>query len=77
MINRKYNITGHTRSWGNAYPNILTKCYESDNFVGLGPMNPIKNFTYKLLKELFNEVQTLFPDKYLHIGGDEVILDCW
>ncbi|CAH2042715.1 unnamed protein product, partial [Iphiclides podalirius] len=73
----EFDVPGHTRSWGNAYPNILTECYRSGEVVGLGPMNPIRNVTYKLIRELFQEVQAWFPDKYLHIGGDEVEMDCW
>jgi hexosaminidase len=70
--------TGHTVSWGVAYPNILTKCYDKNkNFIGMGPMNPINNETYSLLADLIKEVQELFPDKYFHVGGDEVQLDCW
>lgn len=70
-------VLGHTRSWGEAYPNILSGCYEKDVFKDFGPMNPIANVTYKLLQELFEEVQEWFPDKHFHIGGDEVDLKCW
>ncbi|XP_068620741.1 beta-hexosaminidase subunit beta-like [Battus philenor] len=73
----EFDVPGHTRSWGNAYPNILTECYRGNDVIGLGPMNPIRNVTYKLIRELFQEVQAWFPDKYLHVGGDEVDTDCW
>ncbi|KAI8419742.1 LOW QUALITY PROTEIN: hypothetical protein MSG28_008421 [Choristoneura fumiferana] len=57
--------------------------YQSEKFpelrnnkvVGLGPMNPIHNATYKLLRDLIQEVQDWFPDKYYHIGGDEEVFD--
>lgn len=70
-------ILGHTSSWGAAYPNILTTCYKYGVPSELGPMNPIRNVTYKLLQDLFVEIQDWFPDKYFHIGGDEVDLACW
>ncbi|XP_059061452.1 beta-hexosaminidase subunit beta-like [Achroia grisella] len=73
----EFDVPGHTRSWGVAYPDILTKCYNKKKVIGLGPMNPINNATYALLESLFGEVQEWFPDKYLHVGGDEVELNCW
>ncbi|KAG6456375.1 hypothetical protein O3G_MSEX009696 [Manduca sexta] len=73
----EFDVPGHTSSWGVAYPNILTRCYQNGQYLGLGPMNPIHNVTYKLLQDLFREVQERFPDKYFHVGGDEVELDCW
>ncbi|NP_001093291.1 beta-N-acetylglucosaminidase 2 precursor [Bombyx mori] len=74
----EFDVPGHTRSWGVAKPELLTHCYnEYAVDVGLGPMNPIKDSTYTFLRELFHEVQALFPDRYIHIGGDEVDLDCW
>ncbi|VVC99098.1 unnamed protein product [Leptidea sinapis] len=73
----EFDVPGHTRSWGNAFPSVLTECYSQGNVIGLGPMDPTKNITYKLLRDLFQEVQEWFPDKYFHIGGDEVELDCW
>ncbi|KAJ8720344.1 hypothetical protein PYW07_012387 [Mythimna separata] len=73
----EFDVPGHTRSWGVAYPGILTKCYQFGEVVGLGPMDPTKNITYKLIGDLFREVQQRFPDKYFHLGGDEVAMDCW
>lgn len=60
-----------------AYPDILTECYQLGEMIGLGPMDPTKNKTYKLIRELFQEVQDRFPEKYFHVGGDEVELSCW
>lgn len=40
-------------------------------------MDPTNNVTYKLISDLFREVQERFPDKYFHVGGDEVEMDCW
>lgn len=45
--------------------------------VGLGPMDPTKNATYEVIRDLFQEIQERFPDKYLHVGGDEVEMGCW
>lgn len=73
----EFDVPGHTASWGSSHPSLLTECYRGNNVVGLGPMNPTKNTTYKLLRDLFQEVQTWFPDRYFHVGGDEVALDCW
>lgn len=70
-------FTGHTRSWGVAYPQVLTECFDDNKMVGLGPMNPISDFTYKLLEDLLREVQEWFPDDYYHLGGDEVDMECW
>ncbi|XP_037295173.1 beta-hexosaminidase subunit beta isoform X2 [Manduca sexta] len=71
------DVPSHTRSWGIAYPQVLAKCYKKNTEIGLGPLNPISSTTYKLLRELFEEVQGVFPDSYFHIGGDEVSLGCW
>uniref|UniRef100_A0A2A4JYB6 beta-N-acetylhexosaminidase n=2 Tax=Heliothis virescens TaxID=7102 RepID=A0A2A4JYB6_HELVI len=73
----EFDVPGHTRSWGVAYPAILTKCYQYGELVGLGPMDPTNNVTYKLIGDLFKEVQERFPDKYFHLGGDEVAMECW
>lgn len=73
----EFDVPGHTSSWGVAYPSILTTCYSSGEKIGLGPMDPTNNMTYKVISDLFGELQDRFPDQYIHVGGDEVELDCW
>lgn len=72
----EFDVPGHTRSWGVSHPEVLTQCEGS--YQGLmGPMNPIKDVTYQFIDELFREVQEVFPDQYIHVGGDEVGFECW
>lgn len=70
---------GHTASWGKGYPELLTDCYDAqERPTGVkGPINPARNETYALLWKLLREAAALFPDSYIHLGGDEVPFDCW
>lgn len=36
-----------------------------------------KESTYEFLENVLKEVFTLFPDEYVHIGGDEVVKEFW
>ncbi len=40
-------------------------------------MNPTKESVYVFLEQLYSEIASVFPDQYLHIGGDEVDTNCW
>lgn len=59
-----------------SHPEILTAC-GPPNEGRLGPIDPTKNETYTFLDGLFEELVKVFPDKYQHLGGDEVEFDCW
>ncbi|XP_049876912.1 beta-hexosaminidase subunit beta-like [Pectinophora gossypiella] len=63
----------HVTSWGLSHPEIMTQCKESYR----RPLNPVKNETYDLLRKLFREVQDMLPERYFHLGGDEVLEECW
>lgn len=74
----EFDVPGHTESWEPGNPGILTPCYHNGSPNGeFGPMDPTKKSVFDFLHKFFKEVTTVFPDKYLHIGGDEVRLDCW
>ena len=42
----------------------------------MGPLDVTLHRTYELVKEVFAEIFTLFPDPLVHLGGDEVVLTC-
>ena len=42
-----------------------------------GPINPIDSKTFPFLEDLYNEINEVFPDQYVHLGGDEVSFNCW
>lgn len=42
----------------------------------MGPLDVTMEGTYKLVKEVFEEINDIFPDPIVHFGGDEVSLSC-
>ena len=56
-------------------PKILTDCYGSDGKPlpgdsATGPLNPTLNETYAFLKKFYAEIRDVFPDKFVHVGGE-------
>jgi len=70
---------GHTQAWGPGVDKLLTACYDSKGKKNgkFGPIDPTVEKNYEFLRHFFKEVATVFPDKYLHLGGDEVDYSCW
>jgi len=78
-----FEMPGHIRSWFVGYPELAAQPgpYELKRFWGLSPQDPVLDVTreeiYTFLDGLIGEMAALFPDEYVHIGGDEVRLDRW
>merc|ERR1712004_641109 len=75
----EFDSPGHTTSWGKGLPGFLTKCCNSaGQFNGnYGPIDPSNQEVYSVIKGLMTELTEVFPDHYLHLGGDEVSFNCW
>ncbi len=68
----------HTQSWGLGQPGLLPPCFTDDQPNGLfGPIDPTSDKSYSFLEEFFTEIIQVFPDNFLHLGGEEVDLTCW
>ena len=70
---------GHTQSWGKAAPGLTTACYSASGQPDgtHGPIDPTREENWALLGALLAEAAQVFPDQYMHIGGDEVSFACW
>jgi len=80
----EFDTPGHVREGYLALdPPILTTCYDPTTgkpLTGLaatGPLDPTIDETYTFLENLYAEVGSIFPDKFVHVGGDEVPSGCW
>lgn len=71
----EFDMPGHTRSWLVGYPELSSDPgpYNIRREFGVDPdaMDPTKDSTFKFIDAFLGEMATIFPDPYLHLGGDE------
>jgi len=82
------DLPGHSWSWGVGYPDLLpenyntiseclSKCPDNPCNVALDPSSPT---FFPLIESLLSEFigdSGVFPEAFIHLGGDEVIKKCW
>ncbi len=71
----EFDIPGHATSWVVSHPELasLPGPYKIERQWGVFDpvLDPTNEKTYLLLADFLGEMAALFPDEYLHIGGDE------
>jgi len=77
----EFDIPGHSTSWFVAYPEYASAAgpFSIERKFGVfGPVfDPTRPEVYRFFDKFFKEMASLFPDPYLHIGGDEVEAKQW
>jgi hexosaminidase len=71
----EFEMPGHSRSMVVGYPELASQPgpYKAGRIAQAEPaLDVTQEKTYKFVDKLIGEMAKLFPDAYLHIGGDEV-----
>ena len=72
----EFDLPGHTTSLLVAYPELGSAPgpYALARAPGIydATIDPTREETYRFLDRFYGEMASLFPDEYVHIGGDEV-----
>lgn len=77
----EFDMPGHTTSWFVGHPELASAPgpYQIERKWGIFEpvLDPTNEQLYKVLDGFLGEMAALFPDDYLHIGGDEVEAKHW
>lgn len=77
----EFEMPGHSSAWLYAYPDLAsgTRVEEFRREFGISntAIDPTREGTYVFIGRFLTEMATLFPDAYVHIGGDETPAPDW
>ena len=68
------DIPGHTGSICRIFP---ASCTADTGFIDRRYISPAHSETLPMLKDLLEDIASIFPDSLFHLGGDEVNLSVW
>ena len=71
----EFDMPGHTSAWFVGYPDLASAPdpFQIERKFGVFDpvMDPTRESTYKFLDTFIGEIAAIFPDHFMHIGGDE------
>ncbi len=77
----EFDMPGHTTAWFVGYPALASAPgpYQIERRWGVHKptMDPTRETTWSFLADFLAEMVPLFPDRYWHVGGDEVDPTQW
>lgn len=75
------DIPAHVYSWGKSFHQLIVPCHEYAHTTSkpqdiylLDISNPQ---IYHILQLIFQRIHKIFPSTYIHLGGDEINVQCW
>ena len=72
----EFDMPGHSTAWFVGYPDLSSGAgpYQIERRWGIfdPAMDPTRDSTYMFLDKFIAGMAAIFPDRYFHIGGDEV-----
>ncbi len=77
----EFEMPGHSTAWLVAYPNLasgsvppgIRREFGVSDYV----LDPTRDETYKFIGDFLEEMVAVFPDAFIHIGGDEAPAPDW
>jgi hexosaminidase len=77
----EFEMPGHSTAWLVAYPELNSGSTPSgirrEFGISAYALDPTREATYTFITSFLEEMTTLFPDQYVHIGGDETPAPDW
>jgi len=77
----EFEMPGHSTAWLVAYPELASGRAPSSIRRQFGvsdfALDPTREETYRFIDRFLTEMTGIFPDTYLHIGGDETVSPEW
>lgn len=77
----EFEMPGHSTAWQVAYPKLASGTPPTGirREFGVSPfaLDPTREETYQFIARFLGEMATIFPDPYMHIGGDETPAPDW
>ena len=79
------DMPAHTSAWAFGLPEAVVTCPKRvtadveglEHGANKAALHPLREATYEAVSTLLHELAAIFPDEYLHLGGDEVDGECW
>ena len=68
----EFDLPAHSHAISHSHPELMSHCPEPSE-----PLDPTQLAVYDFLENLYSEIAHVFPDKFIHVGGDEVSFACW
>jgi len=77
----EFEMPGHSAAWLVAYPNLASGTHPDGIRREFGisdtAIDPTREATYVFIDKFLTEMAGIFPDAYIHIGGDETPAPDW